>query len=89
MENFSRRQKFLFWLIRNATNWWLWLPVMLVASALVSFDIAGLGGLGLVLWGSLAFAAGIDFALEAILGKNYTVSDIKKKSKEKKNDTTH
>lgn len=79
MENESKREKFLFWLIKNANQVWLWLPVLLISSALISFHVAGLGGLALVLWGGLTFAAGINLALEAVLGEDYALKDDRKK----------
>jgi len=82
MENTSKREKFLFWLIKNANQVWLWLPVLLISSALISLHVAGLGGLALVLWGGLTFAAGINLALEKTLGADYTTKGVwKKKTK--------
>lgn len=78
MENTSKREKFLFWLIKNSQKWWLWLPAILAASALVNVGSGLLGGLGLIIWGTLTFAAGIDFTLETKLGKSYIIKDIPK-----------
>lgn len=92
MENASKREKFLFWLIKNSKNLWLWLPVLLVSSFLIATGISGLGGLGLTLWGGLTFTAGINLALEATLGVDYAENDRwtkKDKAKEKTNDTTY
>jgi hypothetical protein len=46
---------------------------------LISFHVPGLGGLALTLWGGLMFAAGINLALEAVLGDDYTLKDARKK----------
>lgn len=79
MENESKREKFLLWVIKNANQVWLWLPVLLISAALISFHVPGLGGLALTLWGGLMFAAGINLALEAVLGDDYTLKDARKK----------
>lgn len=90
MENASKREKFLFWLIKNSYKWWLWAFVIVAASILLNSG-PFLAGLGMVLYGVLAFAAGINLALERTLGKDYASKGlwIKDKAKEKKNDTTH
>jgi uncharacterized membrane-anchored protein len=82
MENESKREKFLFWLIKNSKKVWLWLPVVIVSSFLAGTGISGLTGLGLTLWGALTFAAGINLALEGVLGADYAKKDMwKKKTK--------
>ena len=84
MKNETKREKFLFWVINNSMKPWLWLPVMVVSSILASSGISGLGGLGLLLFGTLTFAAGINITIDACSKK---IMEITKK--EKKNDTAN
>jgi len=92
MENATKREKFLYWLIRNSNKGWLWLLVIIASSILVNGLGGFLAGLGVVLFGALAYAAGINFALEVTLGADYAEKGlwkIKDKAKEKKNDTAN
>lgn len=90
MENESKREKFLLWLIKNSKQGWLWLLVIITSSILVNGLGGFLAGLGVVLFGAVSFAAGINMALESVLGYDYAEKGLwQKKEKEKKNDTTH
>lgn len=92
MEDASKREKFLFWLIKNSNKWWLWILVIIASTILVNSGTGFLAGLGLVIYGALTFAAGINLALGATLGVDYDTKGLWKKTdkaKEKKNDTTH
>jgi hypothetical protein len=82
MENASRREKFLFWLIKNSNKGWLWLTVIIVSSILTNTGMGLFIGLGVVIFGALSFAAGVNMALEATLGDDYTEKGLwKKKTK--------
>lgn len=86
----NKREKILFWGIKNSTTWWLTISVILVASVLGNTGMPLLVGLGITIFGVLAFCAGINTALEGLLGDNYAQKlEWDKKAKEKKNDTTH
>lgn len=80
MENASRREKFLFWLIKNSHKPWLVVSVLIAAVILTNTGMGGLIGLGVSIWGALAFAAGINLALEATLGADYTQKGVWKKN---------
>jgi len=83
MENESKREKVIFWLIRNSNKGWLWLLVIIASSILVNGLGGFLAGLGVVLFGVLAYAAGINFALEVTLGADYAEKGLWKKDKVK------
>jgi hypothetical protein len=82
----ARREKFLFWLITHSDKPLLWVVTIIGSSILTNTGWPILIGLGLVLFGVVAFAAGINMALESTLGDNYV---LKYKEKENKNDATY
>lgn len=80
MKNTSKHEEFLFWLIKNSKKGWLWLAVVIATSILTNSGFGLLSGIGVVLFGVLCFAAGVNMALEATLGADYTEKGLWKKN---------